>query len=239
MTRQRLKIYAVLMATLACAAFWGPALVAPLGDTVIAQRSWWQQHLATWTTWQNQSPLLFLLLFMASFTLLSALALPGCAPLALLAGGHFGWVGGTLVVGIASTLGATLSFLAARRWARQALRRRLGESANQRLQALEASMTRHGWLWLFWLRLVPLVPYPVLNALLGLSRLPTARFLWPSLAGLTLGSLPYVWVGVTLQGALDSGRPDWAALVAAPALLLTLVAVGRRWLRLRSSEVPV
>ena len=196
--------------------------VGPL--TAWPDPAWWRQQHALWTAWQAAQPLAFLLGFLLVFMLLSALALPGCAPLALLAGSAFGAVGGTLVVGLASTLGATLSFLAARHLARAPLRLRLGH----RLQTLDAAAQRDGPLWLFWLRLVPLVPYPVINPLLGLSRLSLAGFVWPSLAGLTLGSVPYVWAGSALGGLWQGAAPDGWLLAGAAAVLAVTAALACR-----------
>ena len=184
--------------------------------------AWWRQQHDVCTAWQAARPLTFLLGFMALFTLLSALALPGCAPLALLAGTAFGALGGTLVVGLASTLGATLSFLVARHVARARVQRRLGH----RLKWLDNAARRDGPLWLFWLRLLPLLPYPLINPLLGLSRLSLAGFFWPSLAGLTLGSVPYVWAGTSLADLWQGGAPDWWLLAAAAGLLAATAATA-------------
>jgi uncharacterized membrane protein YdjX (TVP38/TMEM64 family) len=189
--------------------------------------SWWAQQAGRLLAWQQQSPTLFLAGFMLAFVLLSALALPGCAALSLLAGSAFGTLAGTLLVGLASTLGALLAFLAARHWARERMQRRLGH----RLQWLDALIERHGAPGLVGLRLLPLLPYPVLNPLLGLSRMSVPAFFWPSLAGLTLGSLPYVWAGQSLQ-ALLQGLPGrhllWLAAACSLLLAAALAAQRRR-----------
>ncbi len=209
----------------------GPGLAWP--DSAWPDSAWWRQQHGLLMAWQAARPLTFLLGFMALFTLLSALSLPGCAPLALLAGTAFGAVGGTLLVGLASTLGATLSFLVARHGLRARVRQHLGH----RIQALDTVARRDGPLWLFWLRLVPLVPYPVINPLLGLSRLSLASFFWPSLAGLTLGSVPYVWAGTSLAGLWQGGAPDWWLLAGAAALLAATAALARQ--RLQRLRRPV
>jgi len=187
----------------------------------VLDAAWWVQQVSRVLVWQQQSPALFL----AGFMLLSALALPGCAALSLLAGSAFGTLAGTLLVGLASTLGALLAFLAARHWARERVQHRLGH----RLQRLDALIARHGAPGLVGLRLLPLLPYPVLNPLLGLSRMSVQTFFWPSLAGLTLGSLPYVWAGQSLQ-ALLQGLPGrhglW--LAAACSMLLAAALAARR-----------
>lgn len=196
------------------------------------QREWWLDQHAQGLAWQGESPWLFALGFVALFTVLAAFTLPGCAPLCLFAGSCYGAVGGTLIVGVASTLGALLSFLAARHIARQRVQQRFGH----RLHSLDAAVSRHGWPWVFWLRLVPVVPYPLLNPLLGLSRLSLRGFLWPSFAGLTIGSLPYVWAGMSLSGTLHTGSPDWATLAGAATLMLAITMTGRRWMQRRGTE---
>jgi len=215
---------ALLAATLACALgiAWLTTTTAP---GVVLDAAWWVQQVSRVLVWQQQSPALFLAGFMLLFMLLSALALPGCAALSLLAGSAFGTLAGTLLVGLASTLGALLAFLAARHWARERVQHRLGH----RLQRLDALIARHGAPGLVGLRLLPLLPYPVLNPLLGLSRMSVPAFFWPSLAGLTLGSLPYVWAGQSLQ-ALLQGLPGrhglW--LAAACSMLLAAALAARR-----------
>lgn len=176
---------------------------------------WWQARLGLWSAWQAQEPGLFLLAFVAVFAVLAAFTLPGCAALSLLAGSWFGAVGGTLAVGLASTLGALLSFLVARHLMPAAWQGRLHSRWGQRIGQLEALLQRRSGLWLVGLRLVPVVPFPVLNPLLGLTAMPMRRFFWPSLAGLTLGSLPYVLAGLSLMDFWRTGRFGWGALAAA------------------------
>jgi uncharacterized membrane protein YdjX (TVP38/TMEM64 family) len=183
----------------------------------------WERCWARLSAWRAESPWAFLAAFMLLFTLLAALALPGCAPLALFAGSAYGTLMGSLLVGLASTLGATLSFLAARHWLRQSAQRHLGH----RLEGVEQAIARHGRMGVFWLRLLPLVPFPLLNPLLGLSRMPLASFFWPSLLGLTLGSIPYVWAGGKLLVWWQDGRVDVWALAGAASLLLA----AAWWLR--------
>ena len=146
------------------------------------------------------------------FTLLSALALPGCSVLALAAGLCLGWLPGTLLVVLASTVGATTSFLAARHLWRDGVRRRWGH----RLVGVEAGLARDGALFLFTLRMAPVIPYALVNPLMGLSTMPTRQFFGVSLLGMLAGSAAYVYAGTALgraQGWHDLLTPGlWAAL---------------------------
>jgi uncharacterized membrane protein YdjX (TVP38/TMEM64 family) len=138
--------------------------------------------------------------FLALFTLLSALALPGCGALALLGGLCFGpWLG-TVLVAVGSTLGATASFLAARHVWRDTVQARWGH----RLAGIEAGLARNGMFYLLVLRLAPVIPYAVLNPLMGLSAMPLGRFFGISLLGMLAGSAAYAVVGAALAPSLGA-----------------------------------
>ena len=226
--RRRLVLLAALLATAVGGLWWAGGL-----DAVgVFDAHAWARQTDRLLGWQQQSPVLFMAGFMLLFVLLSVLALPGCWALSLLAGTAFGTLAGTLLVGLASTLGALLAFFAARHWGRDRMQRRLGH----RLHGLNNLLERHGALGLVGLRLLPVLPYPLLNPLLGLSRMSVPAFFWPSLVGLTLGSLPYVWAGQSLQAYLR-GLPGPHLLWLTAACILLLVAfLATRLRRLREVE---
>lgn len=213
------RLLALALLTLALA-----TCLLPLDS--LADAGWWQQQLARCEHWCDEHPIAFTLGFALLFALLSAVTLPGCSVLALMAGPLFGAVAGTLLVGVACTAGATASFLLARHLARPAAQARFGH----RLRPLEDFLARHGRWALLALRLLPLVPFPVLNPALGLTRMPLRDFVWPSLIGLTLGTVPYVWLGLSAQ-QLASATPAAAAPAAlgATLLLATLWWLRQRW----------
>ena len=180
--------------------------------------------------WQELHPWGFATVFFALFTLLSALALPGCALLALAAGGCFGLVAGSLLVAFASTLGAMMSFLAARHFLREAVQHRWGD----RLAVVEPHLARDGARYVFTLRVAPVIPFAVLNPLLGLSRLSGVTFFWASFFGMLAGSAAYVYAGLEMNRVASGGRFD-AASVAALVLLAVLPWGGRLWAGLRAA----
>lgn len=207
------------------------AIASPDAWTALSDAEWWRQQLARCEYWRATHPVLFTLGFGLVFALLSALTLPGCSVLALVAGPLFGPIAGTLLLGAASTAGAVLPFLGARHLARDAAQARHGH----RLQSLEALLVRGGPWSLLALRVVPLVPFPVLNPLLGLTRMSLRSFVLPSFAGLTLASVPWVWLG---QSAHRATLPDagHALMHAAAAVLMLLGLVALR-LRLARKDV--
>jgi uncharacterized membrane protein YdjX (TVP38/TMEM64 family) len=193
-----------------------------------------QAHQSELLSWQQSRPWLFGLAFFSLFTLLAALALPGCSVMSLAAGICFGWLGGTLLVVFASTAGATLSFLAARYLWRDAVQRRFGH----RLAAVEARLARDGARFVFSLRVAPVIPYPLFNPLLGLSRLPATTFFIASLLGMLAGSAVYVYAGIEMAKVSSWGGLLNPPMLAALALLALLPWVGRLWAGIAGAVAP-
>lgn len=218
--------------TLAWAALAGAAAVALVlwgTPAHLPDAAWLQQRQAEVRALHAAGPWTFALGLFALFTLLSALALPGCSVLALTAGMVLGWLPGTLLVVLASTVGATMSFLAARHWWRDAVQRRWGH----RLHRLHAGLARDGGYYLFSLRVAPVIPFALINPLMGLSAMSTRQFFGVSLLGMLAGSAAYVYAGTALaraQGWRDLASPSmWAALLMLAALPWLARLAWRHW----------
>ncbi|AKM48138.1 Pyruvate/2-oxoglutarate dehydrogenase complex, dihydrolipoamide dehydrogenase (E3) component, and related enzyme [Edwardsiella anguillarum] len=175
-----------------------------------------KQHQAAMETLRHRAPWQSAAAFFALYLLVAALSLPGAAVMTLAAGLLFGLWQGTLLVSFASSAGATLAFLASRFLLRDTLRRRLGE----RLATLNQGLERDGAFYLFTLRLVPLMPFFLINLLLGLSPLSARRFYWVSQLGMLPGTLIYVNAGTRLADI------DSLAAIVSPTLLLSFTLLG-------------
>lgn len=172
--------------------------------------------------------------FAALYVAATALSLPVAVWLSLAAGALFGFWQGLALALLASAAGATLACLVARTLARDAVRSRLGT----RMAAIEAGLARDGALYLFTLRLIPVVPFFAVNLLMGLTRIRLWTFFWVSLAGMLAGTAIYVNAGTRLArldslSGLISGPvlASFAALAAFPWVaraVVRLVQRGRR-----------
>lgn len=186
--------------------------------------AWLRQQQLLLVSWQQAAPGAFALGYFALFTAVSALALPGCSLLALAAGVCFGWWSGTAMVVLASTCGATLSFLVARHVARDAVQRRFGA----RLAPLERAISRDGVPVLVALRLAPVIPYFAINPLLGLSSMRLRGFFLASVLGMAPGSAAYVQAGTDLA-RFSQGGPMLSPALLAALLSLSLLPLAARW----------
>jgi pyruvate/2-oxoglutarate dehydrogenase complex dihydrolipoamide dehydrogenase (E3) component/uncharacterized membrane protein YdjX (TVP38/TMEM64 family) len=154
--------------------------------------------------------------FFALYVAYTGLSLPGAALLTLVAGAVFGLVGGTLLVSFASSLGATIAFLAARFVLRDWVQQRFAA----RLAAIDRGVEREGTFYLFLLRLTPAVPFFVINLAMGLTPMRAATFYGVSQLGMLAGTLVYVNAGTQLA-SLASPRD-----VFSWPLALALLALG-------------
>jgi pyruvate/2-oxoglutarate dehydrogenase complex dihydrolipoamide dehydrogenase (E3) component/uncharacterized membrane protein YdjX (TVP38/TMEM64 family) len=164
----------------------------------------------------DANPTQTLLTFAGIYVLFTALALPAAGLLSLLGGALFGlWKGAAIVV-VAATIGATLAFLGTRFLFRDFIKAKFGE----KLKAVDAGVEKDGPFYLFGLRLIPVMPFFLINTAMGLTSMKTLTFFWVSLVGMIPGTLAYVNAGQEL-GKITSLRG-----ILSPGLLFSFVILG-------------
>jgi pyruvate/2-oxoglutarate dehydrogenase complex dihydrolipoamide dehydrogenase (E3) component len=99
-----------------------------------------------------------------------------------------------VIVSFASSIGATLAFLASRFLLRNWVQGRFGD----RLKPINSGVEKEGAFYLFALRLVPAFPFFVINLAMGLTPVRTWTFYWVSQIGMLAGTIVYVYAGTTL-----------------------------------------
>lgn len=146
----------------------------------------------------QQSPVATGFIFFGFYVVVTGLSLPGAAILTLIAGAVFGFSWGLLIVSFASTLGATLAFL----MSRAVLGDWVQEKFSEQLSTVNAGLEKEGGFYLFTLRLIPIIPFFVINLVFGLSRIKTLTFYWVSQLGMLAGTAVFVNAGAQL-GAVE------------------------------------
>jgi len=167
-------------------------------------------------TYRSNHPGMAVAIYALIYIAVTGLSLPGAAILTLAGGAVFGLLWGTVIVSFASSIGATLAFLAARFLFRDAVKARFGE----RLQAIDAGVAKEGALYLFTLRLVPVFPFFVINLAMGLTNLKTQTFYWVSQVGMLAGTVVYVNAGTQL------GKLESLSGILSPGLIGSFVLLG-------------
>ena len=183
--------------------------------------------------YQSQHPFLVFGIAFLVYVAVTGMSLPGAAALTLMYGWYFGFTEGLVLVSFASTLGATIAFLLSRYFFRDAIMSRFGE----RLEKFNESLEQEGAFYLFTLRLIPAVPFFIVNAVMGLTPLKTRTFWWVSQLGMLAGTAVFVYAGSSvpnLTTLADKGvnaafsSTQMMQLVAA-FVLLGVFPLAARW----------
>jgi uncharacterized membrane protein YdjX (TVP38/TMEM64 family) len=175
-----------------------------------------QTQQAAILSYYANHPAFTLLAYGLIYIVVTGLSLPGATILTLAGGALFGLLWGTVIVSIASTIGATVAFLAARFLFRENLEQKFAKQ----LSAINAGIEQEGGYYLFTLRLVPLFPFFAINLIMGLTKMPATTFFWVSQVGMLAGTLVYVNAGTQL--ATIKTLSD----ITSPGLIFAFILLG-------------
>lgn len=157
--------------------------------------------------------------------------IPGSSLVTLASGAILGFWRGLILVTLCCPIGATLSFLIARRIFSQSVRARFPE----KLKLVSRGFERGGWHYILSLRLFPGVPFVLVNLVLGVTRVPAWVFFTASLFGLIPGHAVFVFAGTRLRhlnSVDDVLSLSTLALLSMLALLpLLMRQIQKKWKR--------
>ncbi|NOG72401.1 TVP38/TMEM64 family protein [Roseicella sp. DB1501] len=194
-------------------------------------------HRAALAGFATARPALALLLYLGLYILVVGASLPGATVLTLAGGLLFGpWLGAAAAV-LGATLGACLVFLAARHALAGALLRRAGP----RLARVAEGLRRDGFWVLLSLRLLPVLPFWLVNLAPALAGMPLAPYAGATLLGIIPATAVFAGIGAGLGQVLEAGgRPDLSVILS-PGILLPLLGLaalsllGAWWRRRRAA----
>ena len=164
--------------------------------------------------------------YIGLFTLLPAFFFP-VAVLALAGGLLFGLWWGSLYTFLGAILNCTLMFFLARFSGRKQvealIEKKLSPIWQQRLANLNSN---GGFALLIILRLIPAVPYNLINYAFGLSAMKYSTYILASSIGIIPGTFAFINIG---DKALDVTSPDfWIAIGLLLLLLAVTAALGKK-----------
>lgn len=191
-----------------------------------------QQLIEQWGAW---APLGFI----GFYGVVTVLMLPGSF-LTVVGGFIFGPIWGTLFSLIGATIGATLAFLVARYlagdWAFRKLR--------AQLPTIQKSIEQDGWKYVMVTRLVPLVPFNLLNYAFGLTSIRLLPYILVTFVFMIPGAFAYTYVGYATRtvvgGVMDAAsvKQVLGGISMAVGLMALLWLVRKVWMRRASLELP-
>lgn len=166
---------------------------------------------------RQEKPLLTALAFASIYIAVTAASIPGALILTLCSGAIFGFVWGTIIALVSASIGATLAFLVARYLFDDWVQEKMGD----RLAKIRENFRKEGALYLFSMRLVPVIPFFAINLLMGLTSIKTLIFFAASLVGMAPGTMVFINAGTqlakldSLKGLLSPGLIASFILLAA------------------------
>jgi len=183
--------------------------------------------------YQAQQPVLVFAIAFLIYVTVTGMSLPGAAVLTLVYGWYFGFGKTLVLVSFASTLGATIAFLFSRYLFRDAIMNRFGD----RLEKFNESLEREGPFYLFTLRLIPAIPFFIVNAVMGLTPLKTWTFWWVSQLGMLAGTAVFVYAGSSVpsletlaeKGVNAAFSPAQMTQIIGAFVLMGLLPLVARW----------
>ncbi len=175
-----------------------------------------KEQQANFLEFYKENTLLAIGAFTAIYIVSTALSLPGAVLLTLLGGALFGLVVGTILVSFASSIGATLAFLVSRLLLRDWVQNKFGSY----LKSFNDGVQKDGGFYLFTLRLIPAVPFFVINLVMGLTPMKAITFYGVSQLGMLAGTIVFVNAGTQLA-QLDS-----LSGILSPEIIFSFVLLG-------------
>jgi len=163
--------------------------------------------------------------FVGIYILACVLFIPGSL-LTLGAGAIYGVVWGSVIVSVASTLGAVAAFCVGRYFARDWIGKKV--EANPKFKSIDQAVAKEGWKIVGLTRLSPIFPFNLLNYAYGLTRVSLPHYFFASWIGMMPGTVMYVYLGsaagslATLgSGGAQKSTAEWA--LYAVGLIATVV----------------
>lgn len=225
------RLIAPVLLIVVIAAVWGLGLTDSLSWSGLANDQ------ASLRTWIAAHPWLAPCLFVGCYIVSVALSLPHAGLLTMAGGLLFGAIQGAAMAVTGASIGAVLLFLIARSALAGAMARRGGAT----LARLREELHHHGFSYLLALRLIPLVPFWLLNLAAPLAGMRLGPFAAATFLGVIPVTSVYALIGADAGDLLARGeRPDLHLLFTWPILgplvalaLLALTPVVWRKLRAR------
>ena len=189
--------------------------IALLSGIDRSQLQLWLQQMGIW------APVLYILIY----SIATICILPS-TPLNLTGGAIFGAVWGTVWTSIAAILAAVLAFGFSRTIGRSFVAQKLAG----KWESIDREMQQGGFFYMFAIRLLPLIPYGIVNFAAGLTSIKFRDYFLGTLLGTVPGILPFVMMGAGLT-ALKQG--DVLPMLVGLALTGMLVGTAT-WYRRRT-----
>jgi uncharacterized membrane protein YdjX (TVP38/TMEM64 family) len=191
------------------------------------------KHQELFLYYQSQ-PLLSIAIFCATYIGMSVLCIPGTYILTILSGAIFGLTVGTLASSFSSSIGALIAFSASRWIFKDYVQTRFAKY----IKPFNKGIENDGPVYLFMLRLTPLVPFFAINFVMGILPISTRVFYIVTQLGMLVPTFLYVNAGTQLVSVQDIEDIFTAKIIISLLALALLPLVIKRTLLFRKRLKP-
>lgn len=180
------------------------------------------RHQTKLMAWVEANRCLAAAAYFASYVALVAFSIPESAVVTVVGGLLFGTlIGGTLAV-LSSTIGAVIIFLIAR----TALAKIVARRARPLIRRIRPGLKRDGFSYLLALRLVPALPFWLVNLAAGMCGMRLGPYAAATLIGIIPATFIFASIGDGVGAILAAGgRPD-VTLIFTPKILGPLIGLA-------------
>lgn len=168
--------------------------------------------------------LLTVLIFMAGYVVVTAFSLPGAALATLTGGFLFATFPGAFFNVVSATIGAVAIFQAARWGFGERLSAKL-DASDGAVKKIKDGIEENQWSMLFFIRLVPAVPFFIANLVPSFLNVPLYRFVVSTFFGIIPGTVVYTSVGAGLGEVFERGETPNLGIIFEPHILLPLLGL--------------
>lgn len=172
-------------------------------------------------SFQDQHPYLLYAIVFVVYTIGFAIGLPLAALMTIVVGWFFDFIPALILSSIGSSLGAAITFLASRYFFRERMQAWLGSTMEKFQHELEDNAP----FYLFISRLIPQIPFILVNLVMGLSSIRLRTFFWVSQLAMLPVLIVFVWIGNSLP-SLHTIAADGVSSVVSWQLMLGIAAMG-------------
>ncbi len=204
--------------------WWKPAVILVFVISLFTLARVFHFDLQNLRHWIEAKGYMGIVVFLLIYAAGAVAMFPGTA-LAIAGGAIFGSIKGIVVVSTGSTLGAALAFLVSRYFARESMERWLSD--NDTFRHLDALLKKHGAIVVAFSRLIPLLPYNLINYGFGLTRVPFGTYIfWTWLCMLPETILLVVGADALTTGIAEGAIP-WLLVGVFTVIAILLVFLAR------------
>ena len=182
---------------------------------------WLAEQQERLESWSDEHMLVTCCVAFLVYVVVTAFSIPVATVLSLVLGRVLGFWPALVVVSFGSSLGATSAMLVCRHLFRDSVLKRFGSRGERILERFE----RNGSFYLFSLRMMPQVPFVLVNLVMSVSSVRTRTFFVVSQLGMFPATCLYVFTGSQLPSLEMIASGDVGEVLTGP-LIAGLVLLG-------------